>query len=166
MNHVFWRIAGRMACSMAMNQAEIFEHIQNICATFALDEELILHAFSLLHRYIKKMGSKLTLKSDAEYMYVFFVCITLAQKALLDEGDAVALNLALSLGLGCAKLKANQIKIFQSIGLNIFFSSEDMIELIDILPLKEWQKLSFASYGIHEIAASNISKNSYFERDP
>ncbi|KAA6375477.1 MAG: hypothetical protein EZS28_028995 [Streblomastix strix] len=162
MNQVFWRIAGRMACSMTMNQTDIFEHLQNISATFALDEELVLLAFSLLHRYIRKMRSQLVLNNDAEYMYVFFVCVSLAQKALLDEGDAAALNLALSLGLGCAKLKANQIKIFQCIGFNIFVSFEDMIELSDILSKEDWQKLSFASYMMHEIDSQSITVDQYF----
>ncbi|KAA6388242.1 MAG: hypothetical protein EZS28_016230 [Streblomastix strix] len=163
MNQVFWRIAGRMACSMAMNQADIYEHLQNICASFDLDEELVLLAFSLLHRYIKEMDKQLVLKSDAEYMYVFFICITLAQKALLDEGDATALNLALSLGLRCEKLKANQIKIFKNIGFNIFISYKDLLDIIDILPLREWQKFSFVSYGLYEITTQNVAVNQCFE---
>ncbi|KAA6369231.1 MAG: hypothetical protein EZS28_035244, partial [Streblomastix strix] len=105
---VIWRVAGRMARVITLKQEEIYEHLQNIRTVFSLDEELTLLAFSLLHRYLRSMSSNLVLKSDAEYMYVFLVCVSLAQKALLDEGDAAASNLARSLGLECAKLAANQ----------------------------------------------------------
>jgi hypothetical protein len=75
---VVWRIAARMTRFMTLGQEEIFAHLQNIRIAFNLDEELTLFAYSLIHRYIRAVGNNLVFHSDAEFMYVFLVCITLA----------------------------------------------------------------------------------------
>ncbi|KAA6379166.1 MAG: hypothetical protein EZS28_025308, partial [Streblomastix strix] len=88
-----------------------------------------------------------------------------AQKALLDEGDAAASNLARSLGLECAKLAANQMKVLQSIGFNIFFKTEDMNELSDILPISTWETLSYASFVEKEPAQISINTFQCFDNN-
>jgi hypothetical protein len=57
------------------------------------------------------MNKGLALNNDTEYMYIFIVCLTLAEKSLLDEGDASAFNLARALKLDICKLKSNQLRV-------------------------------------------------------